>query len=190
MKKKIILGLAFISLLVSFCFVGESYAKYVTNVNNVASMSVARWKILINNKDILNKNEASQIITPVFLENEHINSNVIAPTSKGYFELVLDATGADVSFSYEISTSINADSAVRDLKITGYSIDDGEIIDVSSSSLISGNILYTDTKVKNIKVYIEWSDTENDTMDNKADTEARNKQAKLDVKLNFKQIAN
>ena len=84
----------------------------------------------------------------------------------------------------------NADSAVKDLKITGYSIDDGEIIDVSSSSLISGNILYTDTKVKNIKVYIEWSDTENDTMDNKADTEARNKQAKLDVKLNFKQIAN
>ena len=50
--------------------------------------------------------------------------------------------------------------------------------------------MYTDTKVKNIKVYIEWSDTENDTMDNKADTEARNKQAKLDVKLNFKQIAN
>ena len=102
MKKKIILGLAFISLLISFCFIGESYAKYVTNVNNVASMSVARWKILVNNKDILNKNEASQIITPIFLENEHINSNVIAPTSKGYFELVLDATGADVSFRYQI----------------------------------------------------------------------------------------
>ena len=78
MKKKIILGLAFISLLISFCFIGESYAKYVTNVNNVASMSVARWKILVNNKDILNKNEASQIITPIFLENLSVR-HALAP---------------------------------------------------------------------------------------------------------------
>ena len=39
---------------------------------------------------ILNENEAKQIITPVFYENEHINANVIAPTSKGYFDLILD----------------------------------------------------------------------------------------------------
>lgn len=190
MKRKIFLILAFISLLISFCFVGESYAKYVTNVNSVASMSVARWKILINDKDILNENEANQVITPVFLENENINSNVIAPTSKGYFELVLDAEGADVSFNYTITTTVNSESAVNDLKVTSYSIDDGDLITVSDNNPITGSILYTGVKTKNIKVYLEWSDTENDSMDNQADTQARNKQAKLDVNLNFTQIAN
>ena len=97
MKKKIILGLAFISLLISFCFIGESYAKYVTNVNNVASMSVARWKILVNNKDILNKNEASQIITPIFLENEHINLDKLVSTV--FEEAIFEILTSDEQFT-------------------------------------------------------------------------------------------
>ncbi len=190
MKKKIIMVLAFTSLLISFCFIGESYAKYVTTIDNVASMSVARWRILVNNKDILNESEARQIITPVFYENEHINANVIAPTSKGYFDLILDATGADVSFNYTISTSLNADSAVSDLKITGYTLNEGEVISITDGTLITGQILYTDNKIHNLRVFIEWSDTETDTMDNQADTNARDKLAKLDVNLHFVQIAN
>ena len=51
-------------------------------------------------------------------------------------------------------------------------------------------ILYTDNKIHNLRVFIEWSDTETDTMDNQADTNARNKLAKLDVNLHFVQIAN
>lgn len=190
MRKKIIMILAFTSLLISFCFIGESYAKYVTTVNNVASMSVARWRILVNNKDILNENEAKQIITPVFYENEHISTSVIAPTSKGYFDLILDATGADVSFNYTISTSLSEDTAVSDLKITGYTLNDGEVISITNNADITGQILYTDTKIQNLRVFIEWSDTETDSMDNQADTNARNKAAKLNVNLHFVQIAN
>lgn len=192
MRKKIFLTLAFISLLTSFCFIGESYAKYVSSVDNIATMSVARWRILVNNTDILDENSASQVITPTFIENDHISSDVIAPTSNGYFDLIIDATAADVSFNYQISLNVNETSAVKDLVIKGYSLNDAEMIEVTDPDYIISNDIYysSENKVNTIRVYIEWDDSENSTMDNQADTNAANKEAKIDVHLNFIQLAN
>jgi len=192
MKKKIFLALPFISLSISFFFIGESYAKYVSSVNNLATMSVARWRILVNNNDILNENAALQTITPTFIENEHIASNVIAPTSTGYFDLIIDAEAADVSFNYKISTNVNEDSAVKDLIVTGYSLNNGEIIEINEPDyVITDDILYSNPeKVYTIRVYIKWDDSDNATMNNVDDVTAANKDAKIDVKLNFTQLAN
>lgn len=192
MRKKIFLTLAFASLLTSFCFIGESYAKYVSSVDNIATMSVARWRILVNNNDILNGNSASQVITPTFIENDHISSDVIAPTSNGYFDLIIDATEADVSFNYKISLNVNEDSAVKDLVIKGYSLNNGEIIEVTDPSYVISNDIYysNENKVNTIRVYIEWDDSDTATMDNQADTQAANKDAKIDVSLKFIQLAN
>ena len=155
-------------------------------------MNVARWRILVNNKDIREGSTTNAIITPVFEGNEHIANGIIAPTSEGYFDLVIDATEADVSFKYSINFSVNNNSSVTDLIATKYSINNGEFIylDRDNQSISNQVLQVNNTNPINIRVYVLWDDGENATMDNTADTEAtkNNNTAKMDVNLSFTQL--
>ena len=106
-KKKILVFLL-LFLICLFLF-QEAYAKYrkfaTVNVNN----TVANWNIKINNEDIRNKTTLTNNITPTINSNANVNDNVLAPGSSGYFDVTIDATNADVSFTYEITIdSLNA----------------------------------------------------------------------------------
>lgn len=190
MNKKIIIPLAILCLLLCIFLVKDTYAKYITTANESASMNIARWRILVNNKDIRENSTTMATITPIFEGNDNISSGIIAPTSEGYFDLIIDATEADVSFKYKIEISVNQNSPVKDLVATKYKIDDNEEITLTKDNqVIENTILHKDnTKPINIRVYIMWDDGENSTMDNSEDTEATKKEdrlAKMDVKLSF-----
>ncbi|MGN0993176.1 MAG: hypothetical protein ACI4PE_04580 [Bacilli bacterium] len=193
--KKINILLACIALLFSLLVIQETFAKYLTDADGEADMNIARWKILVNNKDIRNNSDISQTLTPTFLENEHIAQNIIAPTSEGYFDIIIDHTAADVSFNYKITSSPNTNSSVSDIVTTGYSINGGEIIPLTEeNNLISNDALYSSTntnKIIEIRIYIKWDDSETNKMNNEEDTNATKNStpAKLDVNLAFKQIA-
>ena len=192
MKKKYIIILGLLSSLLCLFFIQESYAKYVASANEKATMSIARWKILVNNEDIRKNNSAETIINPVFPGNENIAQDIIAPTSEGYFDLVIDARNADVSFKYKIEIGVNENSVVKDLVATKYVINDGnEIKFVDGNTVIENTVLHRDNNSTiNIRVYIVWDDGENATMDNASDTLATNGEglALLDVKMNFTQV--
>ena len=93
----------------------------------------------------------------------------------------------------------NADSAVSDLIISGYSIDDSErqqIVSDDGQIKIENEILYnsTDKDIK-LRVFLKWNDDETNgaTMDNQADTNATKTDtnlAKVNVNLKFIQIPN
>ena len=191
-KKHFIFIMAFLSFILCIFFIQESYAKYLTATSENATMNVARWRILVNNKDIREGSTTNAIITPVFEGNEHIANGIIAPTSEGYFDLVIDATEADVSFKYSINFSVNNNSSVTDLIATKYSINNGEFIylDRDNQSISNQVLQVNNTNPINIRVYVLWDDGENATMDNTADTEAtkNNNTAKMDVNLSFIQI--
>ena len=191
-RKHFIYILAFLSFILCIFFIQESYAKYLTSTSENASINVARWRILVNNKDIREGNTADAVIVPVFNGNENIASGIIAPTSEGYFDLVIDATEADVSFKYNINFSVNDDSAVSDLVATKYSINNGAIIDLdrNNQSITNEVLQANNTAPIYIRVYVIWDDGENSTMDNTADTEAtkNGKTAKMNVNLSFIQL--
>lgn len=191
-KRHFVFILAFLSFVLCIFFIQESYAKYLTSTSEKASMNVARWRILVNNKDIREGSTANTVIVPVFDGNENIASGIIAPTSEGYFDLVIDATEADVSFKYDINFSVNDDSSVTDLVATKYSINNGNTINLDrDNQSISNTVFYNDNKSPiNIRVYVLWDDGENSSMDNAADTEAtkNGKSAKMNVNLSFIQI--
>lgn len=191
MKKKVIL-LVVLSILLCLFFVQESFAKYITEANETANMSIARWKILVNNEDIRDENTVNAVINPVFPGNDNIAENIIAPTSEGYFDLVIDAREADVSFKYKITLSVNEDSSVRDLVATKYVINDGEEIALDSSNqVIENTVLHRDnTGTINIRVYIVWNDGDGASMDNSEDTSATisSNSAMMNVSLNFTQV--
>lgn len=191
MKKKVIL-LVVLSILLCLFFVQESFAKYITEANETANMSIARWKILVNNEDIRDENTVNAVINPVFPGNDNIAENIIAPTSEGYFDLIIDAREADVSFKYKITLSVNEDSSVRDLVATKYVINDGEEIALDSSNqVIENTVLHRDnTGTINIRVYIVWNDGDDASMDNSEDTSATisSNSAMMNVSLNFTQV--
>lgn len=177
----------------------STYSKYVTGTTGNADVRIARWKIRVNNQDVINNYNISSLIQPVFPGNTNIASGVIAPTAEGYFDIVIDGTNTDVSFNYEITTSENEDSAVSDLVLSGYSIDGGQRQTINSQN---GQLSLTDSisydqadKEISVRVYFMWNDDENDgaTMDNTDDTNATKNDdnlAKINVNVRFVQIAN
>lgn len=190
--KKYIIMLGTISVLLCLFFIQESYAKYVASANEEAKMSIARWKILVNNEDIRNNNSATTIINPVFPGNENIAENIIAPTSEGYFDLIIDAREADVSFKYKIEIGVNENSIVSDLVATKYVINDGEEITFSDGNTVIENTVFhrDNNSTINIRIYIMWNDSDSATMDNASDTLATNGEgeALIDVKMSFTQV--
>lgn len=191
--KKFILLIILILVLALVFFLIQIFAKYLTSATGDTTMNVARWNILVNNISIKNNTDISNTLTPVFPGNENIASNIIAPTAEGYFDLNFDFSDADVSFNYEITTTVDENSSVKDLVTTGYSVDDGEKITFDDvNSPIKDTILLTDNiKTQKVRVYVKWNDDENATMDNVADTAATTSgnPALLHVNISFTQIA-
>ena len=74
------MSFAMIFLALTIFLVHDSYAKYLTALNETTNIRVARWRILVNNNDIRANNTASAVVTPVFYQNNHIANNIIAPT--------------------------------------------------------------------------------------------------------------
>ncbi|MDD5980089.1 MAG: hypothetical protein PUC23_03145 [bacterium] len=187
--KKFRLLIAFISLLMCLTFIQDTYAKYVNNVNGEANLTIARWKILVNNEDITTGSLAQEVITPVFSGTDYIKSDVIAPTSTGYFDIIIDAKDTDVSFNYTITVNTSSESSVTDLVTTGYSINDGEVINFENyNENITGTIDYNTIDITTIRVYVMWNDSDSNNMDNNADTIAattEESKALLNVSLSF-----
>lgn len=190
MKKTIYSLLVIFSLTLCVFFITESYAKYLTSTQGNAKMNVARWKIIVNNEDIKNNSSLTTQITPTFLGNDNIAENVIAPTSEGYFDLLIDATEADVSFKYNIGIEVDESSSVQDLKISKFVINEEEFIPADNTYSIERQVLHKDnSQIINIRVYIYWDDSESASMDNAMDTQATiDNNALLNVNLNFTQL--
>ena len=191
MKKRLIL-LVVLSIILCLFFVQESLAKYITAADETANISIARWKILVNDEDIRDENTVNTVINPVFLGNDNIAENIIAPTSEGYFDLIIDAREADVSFKYKISMSVNQNSSVKDLVATKYVVNGGESITMDiNNQTIENTVLYgNNNSTINIRVYIVWNDGDGSLMDNSADTLATTSgnSAMMNVSLNFAQV--
>lgn len=192
-SKKIMLLIIGILIVIAIFFMVQINAKYLSSASGATTLTIAKWNILVNNASIKSNTDISNSIVPVFPGNEHIAKDIIAPTAEGYFDLELDFTDADVSFEYEITTTVDENSGVKDLVTTGYSIDDGEkiVFDTYNQSIKETIELTTEVKTKKIRIYILWNDDENtQVMTNQEDTEAtiNNTPAILKVNVSFKQI--
>lgn len=190
--KKIIILFAVILTCILFYYIANTFAKYLTSVQQTTDITIARWNIKVNNASVQNNSATSFVIQPVFPGNNHIASNIIAPTAEGYFDLAFDFTNVDVSFEYEVSVSPNADSSVSDLIVTGYSIDNGQTITFNPQNGIKDIILYNSgVTTQDVRIYIKWDDSSNAQMNNIEDTAATAQSANgalLDVSITFRQI--
>ena len=195
LNKKFILLIAFICLFLSIVTLQDTYAKYTSAVNETTDISIARWRILVNNFDIRSSSTTSNLIVPHFDGNTNIAANVIAPTATGYLEIVVDATGSDLAFNYTISVANSANSPVSDVVVTSCVLNPtqnspGTNLTVTNGT-VTGTVGLNDQRVNTFLVYIEWNDGNNQTMNNAADTATtllEESVAQLNVTANFVQV--
>ena len=160
----LIIGLILLTILLGFALI---YAKYISSAYGNTKMAIARWDIKVNNLSVKDNTNISNTLKPIFPGNSNIAANIIAPTAEGYFDLNFDFSGADVSFKYEITPSVDSSSSVKDLVATGYSIADnggefGNRVNLENyNDKISDTILLNSpVKKRTIRIYILWNDDE------------------------------
>lgn len=191
-SRKFRLLLACISLLVLVDLVQDTYAKYVSSADANKGFAIARWAFTVNNQDIIANNNFSNVVVPVFDQNANIDSNVIAPTSTGYFDITVDSSNVDVAFNEVITLSLADTNTVTDLVFTGYKINNGTLTNFAnnSTSITTTHALDEQTTINTYRIYIEWVDGENENMNNASDTQASvNGVAAINVNINFIQNA-
>jgi len=199
-KLRVIQILCIVSLLITVFSVQRTYAKYYEKVDTNYITNIKRWAIKVNNSYIHRGTQLSQIMQPVFIENEHMNSNnTLVPGRLGYFEFALDFTEVDVPFRYEFDIeqlntkvvtdqgtgiSTEVDYHLTDFQIYGYTIVDGaseNTINLSQPNKLSEITQYinpndsddynsNNEKKRTIRVLFRWYDGTDNTMDNTADT--------------------
>lgn len=170
-----------------------SYAKYKRQINANASARVASWNIKVNNETINNKSVLTNEITPVITSDAYVKEGVIAPGSKGYFDLTINASEVDVDFNYEISFGVKEETPLLDLVVTEYEMN-GTKITYDEENGITGEI-QKNTGNTSIRVYFEWDDSATNQMNNKDDTDYAinssytNTKIKVNIKFNQKNSA-
>lgn len=191
-KQKLKVAIAIISLIICITQIGNTYAKYIESKEGSTDFTVAGWKILINDQDITTGAELSSLINPVYESNNNVASGVIAPGSEGYFDLEIDATNTEVSFSYNISINPSQQSDVSDLVVSGYKIGNGTVVPVQGGiNNLTNTIHHNDlSKVVNLRIYFQWQEGQGEQMNNIADTSASINEGsgKLVVRAAFTQV--
>ena len=190
-SRKFRLLLACISLIILMDLIQDTYAKYVSSADATSDFTIARWAFTVNNQDIIANNDFSTTIVPTIDANPNISSGVIAPTSTGYFDIIVDSSNVGVAFDQTISLNHSSDNTVTDLVFTGYKINDGTIISLNGTNTITTTHALGEVNTNNrYRFYIEWKDGTGETMDNENDTDASiDGVAAVNVSINFIQKA-
>ena len=185
--------LACISLLLLVDMIQESYAKYVSSAEADSDLTIASWAFLVNNQDVISNNDFSNTIVPVIDTNANIKAGYIAPTSTGYFDIVIDSSDVEVAFDEQISVSPGLTNSVTDIVFTGYKINNGNVTTFSNPAnptITTSHSLNEQVTTNTYRIYIEWVDGNGENMNNAADTQAAiNGTATINTTIHFIQRA-
>lgn len=198
MFKRLRLLVLLAALSVTLGFMSSTYSRYVADANGNIKIGFAKWQIKVNNNDITDSSISSINIVPVMNENINIAENTVAPSSSGYFDIVIDPSNVDVSFDYSISIELLNEN-MPDLIISEYAIldetyKDGDKITYTplTDGIINNTFNYSENTTFEpftIRVCFEWYEGENENMDDSEDTligiDAANNDSELQIKASI-----
>lgn len=187
-KSKLILikTLLIISILITAYSIQRTYAKYYEKLGTTYDTNIKKWVINVNNKNVHEEETLTEVMNPVFIENENMNNNeTLVPGREGYFPMLIDYSYVDLKFKYEVSIQQLNETILEDFEIYGFEVVDGENTTITTTDeegnkirdKITGIIDPTTEvnsngeKKKEIRILFRWNDGEDSVMDNKADTQ-------------------
>ena len=175
----IIVGL--FAFLMTILTVVETYALFETNGEASTDMSIGKWKILLNDADVVTARTIS-IDDFVYENGEHTDSNYFAPGSSAYFDLVIDATDCDVSVSYNLNIN---DSVIDEYPNIYFSVTDMSTNETVIENNYSGVIsIDEENKVRTLRITLTW---DNDSLYDESDTSLIGKRLTFEINSRFEQ---
>jgi hypothetical protein len=160
----------------------NTYSRYVASATGNIDGLFAKWQILVSETDITNNESSTISLNPIIEENEHVSEGVIAPGSKGHFDIDIDPSNVEVSFSYSIDLAIENED-MPDIRITSYAIVPEGYIEGNPLDIITlqenqiTDTLNFDNEIEEfkfdaftIRVFFEWYEGINELMSDEADS--------------------
>lgn len=196
MNKRIKIILILLTLSVTLSFMSDTYSRYVVDTSSNVELSFANWQILVNDQDITDGTTSTLEITPIIEASKNVKDNKIAPSSKGYFDILVNPSNVEVSFDYTVNVKVLNEN-MPDILISKYAILDSKYVEGTTTvtknditnNEIKGSATF-DNKKENfsfepftIRIYFEWYEGENESMNDEKDTEIGLDSAKNNTKL-------
>ena len=178
MSKKFKLLALLISLSITMCIMSNTYSKYAADTTGNLEVSFAKWQILVNTQDITDGVSRTLNITPTIDTNANVAEGKLAPASTGYFDIEVDPSNVEVSYTYRITLSA-ANESMPDVKMIKYAILDSDYTPgdtIEKTNITNNQITGTENYQAGgfdpftIRVYFEWVEGEGETMNDAADT--------------------
>lgn len=174
MKKTWIL-VGIIMLLFTSYQIAKTYAKYTTLATSTAQKQAGAWVIKINDNDISNSNSQTtfNIDELIFPESEFVVDGKLAPSSSGYFDVVIDPTGSSVAVRFDVSLDLSELSEYDAINFTSaYRVVNGEEVSEgmvrTADHTYSGVISLADVTngvASTMRFYIGWEEEESEEGD-------------------------
>lgn len=204
MFKKLRIVFALASLSISMCLMSNTYSRYVAGSTGSLDMQLAKWQILVNSSDITNNANASLSLTPIITNSQNVAGDYIAPSSTGYFDITIDPSNVNVSFTYTMNFQVS-NASLTDILVTDYAFVPANYIEgqqLQKNSITNNTItnsLYINDANNNgsfsafkIRFYFQWQEGTGETMNDAADTaiasNPQNDTFSIDTNINFSQI--
>ena len=108
--KKVYVLIILIMISLTIYEVATSFAKYTSEATAKAEKQAGAWVIEVNDNDVSsgNTNRQFEINSLTYPSNDYVLENKIAPSSSGYFDIVINPTGSSVAIRYDVTINLTA----------------------------------------------------------------------------------
>ena len=126
--KKVLVLIGLIMLSFTIFEIVDSYAKYTSESYATIQKQAGAWVIEINDSDISSRNSSKQfaINSLTYPSNEYVLENKIAPSSSGYFDIVIDPSGTSTAIRFDVTIDFSE-------------LDISDAIDFESANILGDN---------------------------------------------------
>lgn len=153
----IVIGCLLFLLILGF---NVTYGLFESGKDFNSNMNVAKFNLFVNDTNIVDTKEFN-INNITVLDNENVLNGKIAPGVSGYFDIVLNPMGSDVSIYYEVTLdldNIDNDGIILEKIVS----DDNDLIRVGKYTYAG---IFTLDEVKNnvtksVKIYFSWENND------------------------------
>ena len=157
-KKRYINFFLFYIIVAMITFIGYTFSGYTQVVDSEGSpILVAQFNVKVNDIVVGEGNKFELQLSP----SKNTLVNKISPDHEGYFEIVIDPTGTEVSLEYEFK--FHLENLYKDIHLTTFTVNDGDPIKITDND-VKGDILlpnsetgFSESEKTTIKVNWEWN---------------------------------
>lgn len=149
--KKVIIVLLCFCILILCLIGGQSFSKYIMQVQGRGIIQVAKWNFLVNGQS----SQMANISLVNTCQESSVLKNCIAPGTRGAFDIVIDAKGSQTEIAYQIKFE-NESGKPTNLRFSCEGIDTSSLQELENN--LRGKIeADTEEKVKTYTILWYWN---------------------------------